>query len=314
MAITNKIETAVKRLLVAGKVCSLWADEVIEEELSWSSDLTAPNTTETMLADIQVIEFNTAAPSLASVTFTLPDGIVHAWPGSLVLTVVGTDVELSNYTGGTVGDDSHFMAGGTPPGDNFNRAKLLISSPSSNYVLNAGISSQLHSFQYTQSIPVNEGASITLILDSVDGQAIRPLSRHQKVSVSFDYFSYDSDAPKCTKGEDYHDKDIAAFQVIASKGEESPPFSGNYLVNVRVLCSAQADDGSGALALVESRMDALQACLDTDDLADRITIAARSGLTVFPGSIWGRGVTEGVEGRKFSSGWEFTCMACKADL
>lgn len=120
--------------------------------------------------------------------------------------------------------------------------------------------------------------------------------------------------PKCTKGHDYHDKDIAAFQVIASKGEEIPPMSGNYQVTVRVLCDSQADDGANALSSIESQMNALRSCLDTNDLASRLTLAANGGLTVFPNSIWGRRVTEGVEDRKFSSCWEFTCMACEAVL
>jgi hypothetical protein len=54
--------------------------------------------------------------------------------------------------------------------------------------------------------------------------------------------------------------------------------------------------------------------LDTDDLPARITAAAGGNLTVHPRTIWGRGVGEGVEGRKFSSAWEFVCVACEADL
>ncbi|NBV22251.1 MAG: hypothetical protein EB141_20070 [Verrucomicrobia bacterium] len=318
MAITNKIETAVKRLLVAGKVCSLWDDEDANTELagllSDSSFISNLPTEEavTLTARISVDEQNNANPSLDTVNGTI--GSSRPLDTNFVrVTVTGTFIELSNYSGGTHGEHSYFMEGGNPPADNYNRALFHTSNPSRTYVVNRGSSITQQSFSYSEAIQLLPSTNIQLKLDSVDGLAL-PAHGFQQIAVSVEFFNVDTDAPKCTKGEDYHNRDMAAFQVIANKGEEVPPLSGNYLVNVRVLCSAQADDGLGGLAEAESHMDALRAALDTDDLAARITQAANGGLTIFPNSIWGRGVTEGVEGRKFSSGWEFTCMACEADL
>lgn len=314
MAITNKIERAVKRLMVIGKVCWLWDNESVETEIGWNGDLTTPNTTKTLRAAIGVQNNETATPSVATDTFEIPSGLVPNWSGAISADISGIYVEVSNYTGGAPGTNSHFMVGGTPPGDNFNRATLQVSSPSATYALNVGSSNELQNFNYTQTIAVDEGATLTLKLDSVDGLAIRSPNGYQAIELALSYFDVNQSGPMCSLGEDYHDKDIAAFQVIATRGEEMPPHSGNYLVHVRVLCNAQGDDGTAGLTTVQTRMDQLRAALDTDDLPARITSIAGGGLTVLPGSVWGRGLTEGVEGRKFSSGWEFTCVACEADL
>ena len=315
MAVTNKIETAVKRLLVRGKVVWFWPDEDYQTEFGSNSALTAVNTSETLTALISVLPGYVANPALAQASFNLPS---VPQPDHLSIQVFGLHVELSNYTGGSQPGDSHFMVGGTPPGNNFNRATLQVSNPSQTYVLNCGSSNQLQTFSYQAEIDADSGATLTLNLDSVDGLAIYdPGGQLVQVTVNYLDFvdGYDNGtAPMCSKGQDYHDKDLAAFHVIARQGEETPPHSGNYLVHVRVECSANADDEATALALVEERLNQLRATLDVDDLPAQITAAAGGGLTVHPRSVWSRGVGEGVEGRKFSSAWEFVCVACEADL
>jgi hypothetical protein len=303
MAVTNKIETAVKRLLVRGKVCWLWDDESPEEQLGVASNMLNQRLTGLILVD----DLNHATPTAAHASVSLP---ALSTIMSVPVTVIGTNIELTNYTGG-YSINVRMMEGGTPPANNYNRATLNLAASGKTYVLNNGGPYSKLSFTYEALLSFLPNEVVTLTLDSVDGLAY-PNGGGQQIEVVL--FDFNQSGPMCSKGQDYHDKDVAAFHVIAKQGEETPPHSGNYLVHVRVECSANADDEAAALALVEERLNQLRAVLDVDDLPAQITAASGGGLTVHPRSVWSRGVGEGVEGRKFSSAWEFVCVACEADL
>ena len=303
MAVTNKIETAVKRLLVQAGVCWLWNDESPEEELGVPEGLLNKRLT----AAITVDWSNNATPTAPHDSATVL-GVSTIIPAPV--TVIGTKIELTNYTGGEV-INPRMMDGGRPPANNYNRATLALSASGKTYVLNNGGPYNRTGFTYTERLNLISGDVVTLTLDTVDGLAYFNDGGQQIEVVLFDY---NTGSPMCSKGQDYHDKDVAVYHVIARQGEETPPHSGNYLVHVRVECSAQADDTAAGLAEVEDRLNQVRAALDTDDLPARITAAAGGNLTVHPRTIWGRGVGEGVEGRKFSSAWEFVCVACEAEL
>jgi len=101
-------------------------------------------------------------------TFTPGDGQRH----TVTLRVVAT-VELRSYPGGTT-VSTHVTRGGTP-GDNgsYNVYSVRISSPAAVYYLNAGSSvPQLTSFDEQFTVEIDDGATVTLTADSVDGHMI----------------------------------------------------------------------------------------------------------------------------------------------
>ena len=83
-------------------------------------------------------------------------------------------VEERTYTGGT--QAGHWYTGGDAPdrSDPFNIYPLQVSSPAQTYCLNAGTSG-IHTcdgLDYTETIEVAAGATVTLTADSVDGGQI----------------------------------------------------------------------------------------------------------------------------------------------
>jgi len=89
-------------------------------------------------------------------------------------------VEPKIYTGGTYdGVTPGFNVDGTPDGTGANIYKLVVSSPSHTYYLNAVPSTWVYSacsvyaIDYTKTIPVNGGASVTLTALSIDSSECR---------------------------------------------------------------------------------------------------------------------------------------------
>jgi len=78
-------------------------------------------------------------------------------------------VEGKTYEGGTTFD--HFNAGGTAADDTFNVYELAVSEPPQSFYLNAGMSGVGSSFaiDYTATLEVAAGASVTLTATAVDG-------------------------------------------------------------------------------------------------------------------------------------------------
>jgi uncharacterized protein YceK len=82
-------------------------------------------------------------------------------------------VETKTYTGGTV--LAPFVnQDGAPDGTVWNVYKLVVSNPAHTYFLNSGVSGLHHIFgvDYQITIPIQGGASVTLVADSIDGQQI----------------------------------------------------------------------------------------------------------------------------------------------
>ncbi len=82
-------------------------------------------------------------------------------------------VEETTYTGGT--RDGFWYTGGTPSAAEYNVYRLDISSPAQTYFLNAGTAGLLYCFaiDYTQTVRVATGATVTLTADPIDGRQIR---------------------------------------------------------------------------------------------------------------------------------------------
>jgi hypothetical protein len=82
-------------------------------------------------------------------------------------------IEQHTYTGGT-NDGAYFQIGGVPSADGFNVYELDISDPPSTYYLNRGMSFIYWCFpiDYTATIPMAAGATVTLRGDARDGAEI----------------------------------------------------------------------------------------------------------------------------------------------
>ena len=82
-------------------------------------------------------------------------------------------VEQKTYTGGT-NDGAYFQIGGSPAADLWNVYSLTVSDPPQTYYLNRGTSGQftIHQFDYTKTIKMRGGATVTLLGDSIGGQEI----------------------------------------------------------------------------------------------------------------------------------------------
>lgn len=82
-------------------------------------------------------------------------------------------VEQKDYIGGT-NDGAYFQIGGTPDSGTYNIYQLTISNPNSVYYLNRGHSGQLVSYaiDYTKTITIAGGATVTLFAASIDDQEI----------------------------------------------------------------------------------------------------------------------------------------------
>ncbi len=82
-------------------------------------------------------------------------------------------VEEKTYLGGT--KLAYWHEGGTPSADGFNVYKLEISSPPQTYYLNSGVSDSYWcvSLDYTHTVTIAAGATVTLSADPVDLNQIR---------------------------------------------------------------------------------------------------------------------------------------------
>jgi hypothetical protein len=78
-------------------------------------------------------------------------------------------VEYKAYTGGT-NDGANWQVGGTTAnGLGYNIYKLTISSPSQTFYLNRGTEGQtLHAIDYSKTIQIDAGATVTLFADAID--------------------------------------------------------------------------------------------------------------------------------------------------
>jgi hypothetical protein len=85
-------------------------------------------------------------------------------------------VEQKGYTGGT-NDGMFLQIGGTPDADPYNVYALAVSSPAQTYYLNRGTSGQTRCYgiDYTHSIRVAAGATVTMTALAIDGAEIKNL-------------------------------------------------------------------------------------------------------------------------------------------
>ena len=83
-------------------------------------------------------------------------------------------VEQKGYTGG-INDGQYWQEGGDPDGASFNIYKLEISSPAQVFYLNRGTSgiNRVWAIDYTRTVIITSGATITLTAQTIDGAQIR---------------------------------------------------------------------------------------------------------------------------------------------
>ena len=108
---------------------------------------------------------DTAAPQTATIS-----GSGHYM---VVLRFRGV-VEQRSYIGGTA--DGYFNTGGSTNngGDTFNLYAMTVSSPAQTYFVNNGTSNIYNTFaiDFTETVPVDGGATVTLTADPVNGAEI----------------------------------------------------------------------------------------------------------------------------------------------
>lgn len=95
-------------------------------------------------------------------------------------------VEQKTYNGGC-SDGSYWLTGGASNGDGYNVYRLTISSPPQTFYLNRGSSNITRSWalDFTQTIRIDAGATVTLFADTVDNQEIENKdAQNQPISVS----------------------------------------------------------------------------------------------------------------------------------
>lgn len=82
-------------------------------------------------------------------------------------------VEQKAYTGGVA--DGYFYTGGAEDGGAYNVYAMTVSSPAQTYFLNAGASDITNCWplDYTETIPIDAGATVTLTSQAKDGQEIK---------------------------------------------------------------------------------------------------------------------------------------------
>lgn len=112
---------------------------------------------------------NTIAPTTTSTTLAGASSELY----DVVLRFRGV-VEQKTYVGG-MNDGAYFQIGGADDGGGFNVYRLSISDPAENYFLNRGASNIYNCFaiDYTATIRVRGGATVTLAADSFDGREIQ---------------------------------------------------------------------------------------------------------------------------------------------
>lgn len=106
---------------------------------------------------------------------TLPTNTVHATMKGDVGTTYNVTlrfrgvVEQKTYSGGS-NDGAFWQVGGSPDASDWNIYQLTISNPSQVYYLNRGSSGQFicYGIDYSKTIPINGGATVTLFANSVD--------------------------------------------------------------------------------------------------------------------------------------------------
>ncbi len=91
---------------------------------------------------------------------------------SVTLNFAGT-VETKGYTGGT-NDGAYWQVGGSPVSSAWNYYKLTISNPSQVFYLNKGTDGlfTLFGINYTKTISITAGATVTLFASSEGSQEI----------------------------------------------------------------------------------------------------------------------------------------------
>jgi hypothetical protein len=82
-------------------------------------------------------------------------------------------VEQTSYTGGTA--DGFWYTGGSPSDPKYNVYRLDVSNPPQTYFLNAGTAQLLYcvAIDYTRSLRIATGATVTLTADPLDGLEIK---------------------------------------------------------------------------------------------------------------------------------------------
>lgn len=84
-------------------------------------------------------------------------------------------VEISRYDGGSA--DGYWQIGGAPPADStINVYALEVSSPAQTYYVNQGVSNRVAvGLEYTETVSIDAGATVTLLADSRDDLELRNL-------------------------------------------------------------------------------------------------------------------------------------------
>ncbi len=78
--------------------------------------------------------------------------------------------EKKTFTGGT-NDGAYWQTGGTPANDVVNIYSITISSPFQMYYINRG-SAGVSSVDFTRTVQIDAGASVTFLASSVEGQEL----------------------------------------------------------------------------------------------------------------------------------------------
>ncbi|KAF0180457.1 MAG: hypothetical protein FD161_887 [Limisphaerales bacterium] len=129
-------------------------------------------------AQLSVAMVGAGAPTYTATPASHSASVVaggHAGRRYLARVAVDITAEVAAYTGGEQkpADAAKFYRGAptpTVPADNFNRVTLTVSSPARTYVLNyAAVSGGIEAASYEADIEVDAGATLTLLIDSVDG-------------------------------------------------------------------------------------------------------------------------------------------------
>jgi len=116
----------------------------------------------------------TVCETLPSVSTSATMGGVPGTTYQVTLRFRGV-VEISRYDGGAA--DGYWQVGGAPPaGSTINVYGLVVSSPPQTYYVNQGISNRVAvPLDYTETIPIDAGATVTLLAESIDSFELRNL-------------------------------------------------------------------------------------------------------------------------------------------
>lgn len=122
--------------------------------------------------DADAVTCNVTDPATQTATLTGAAGTTY----TVSLRFRGV-VEQKTYTGGTADSAAggYFYTGGAENGDGYNVYQLSISSPAQTFFLNAGASGITNCWpiDYTETMPIAAGATITLSATAKDGLEIK---------------------------------------------------------------------------------------------------------------------------------------------